>query len=700
MTAFARNLARLLQPQSVAIVGASDKRAISNNAVLPMLRAGLRPHLITPNHATQYGLPTSPSLSAIGYPVDAVLALVNADMSTDLVAEAGQLGCGGVVVVAGGFAEQVGAGVALQDRLAAAARAHDLAVMGPNCSGFVNVAAGVRLFTGGELELRPGGIAVISQSGFLTRSAMTAAYFRQLGVRVAISSGNEAVCGLTDYLAWMVADPQTLVICLVLETVRDPAAFFAVLAATQAAGKPVIALKLGRTARAQDIVQSHTGAIADEAWIYDVALRQAGVLLADDIDAMLDQASLFAQLPRSKWRATRRLAALTTSGGAAALAADLSGAEPVISLPDLPAMQAWVDANVPGSAVANPLDMTGFLVGNGAVVAEMFQRFADCVEVDATVLAWWAGPDDESWARALTVPFAAEAARSDKPAILTTVEQSPIGAWAADLRDSGVAVCGGLRATLRAAGAMARYMDRGYVQDPPLPVPPAVPRPSCKLVATPAGNMLPFVETLALLRAHDIPVAPYVLASAGDPADLARRIAPLGAQLVIKLANLAHRTELGAVRVRVAPQDAAGVVAELQRLARREKLDDTVVIQSFASGLGEAFVGVRTDTHLGPLIVFGLGGVLVEITKRVEGRMLPASARELDAMLDAIGGQTVFAGLRGQAAWDRAALRELVLKFAGFGLACAEWATTIELNPVICSTSGCVAVDAVCMLKA
>ena len=102
----------------------------------------------------------------------------------------------------------------------------------------------------------------------------------------------------------------------------------------------------------------------------------------------------------------------------------------------------------------------------------------------------------------------------------------------------------------------------------------------------------------------------------------------------------------------------------------------------------------------GPLIVFGLGGVLVEITKRVEGRMLPASARELDAMLDAIGGQTVFAGLRGQAAWDRAALRELVLKFAGFGLACAEWATTIELNPVICSTSGCVAVDAVCMLKA
>ena len=175
-------LARLLSPGSIAVVGANEQLAMSNNAVLPMLEAGRTVHLVNPKHDTVYGQPTFPSLTAIGEPVDAVLALVNAARSIETVEEAGALGCGGVVVAAAGFGEAGDDGAALQDALAAAATAGGVAVMGPNCSGFKNVPLGVNLFTGGRLDLPAGGVSVVSQSGFLARAALAAAGDRRLGV--------------------------------------------------------------------------------------------------------------------------------------------------------------------------------------------------------------------------------------------------------------------------------------------------------------------------------------------------------------------------------------------------------------------------------------------------------------------------------------------------------------------------------------
>ena len=163
-------LARLLSPGSIAVVGASETLAMSNNAVRPMLEASRTVHLVNPNRDTVYGQPTFPSLTAIGEPVDAVLALVNAERSIAVVEEAGALGCGGVVVAAAGFGEAGGEGSGLQDKLTAAAVAGGVAVVGPNCSGFKNVPLGVNLFTGGRLDLPAGGVSVVSQSGFLARA--------------------------------------------------------------------------------------------------------------------------------------------------------------------------------------------------------------------------------------------------------------------------------------------------------------------------------------------------------------------------------------------------------------------------------------------------------------------------------------------------------------------------------------------------
>ncbi len=201
-------LARLLAPETIAVVGASEKLGMSNNAVLPMLDAGIDVRLVNPNRDSVYGRPTAPSLSALDEPIDAVLSLVSVERSIGVVAEAAAAGCGGVVVAAGGFGELGEEGKALQARLVDAA-SDGLAIVGPNCSGFMNVGRRVNLFTGGRITLEPGPVAVVSQSGFLLRSVLAAGQQRQLGFGVAVSSGNEAVCGLHDYIDLLAGDPDT-----------------------------------------------------------------------------------------------------------------------------------------------------------------------------------------------------------------------------------------------------------------------------------------------------------------------------------------------------------------------------------------------------------------------------------------------------------------------------------------------------------
>ncbi len=181
-----------------------------------------------------------------------------------------------MVIAAAGFVELGEAGAALQQRLQEIAERTGPAVVGPNCAGFKNVPLSVNLFTGGRLDLACGGVSIVSQSGFLVRSAMAAAQQRQLGVSIAVSSGNEAACDLADYVQVLAVDENTTVICLVIETIRRPEAFFAAVAEARRLGKPVLALKLGRSDRARNIMQSHTGAIADATWVYDLAFREHG----------------------------------------------------------------------------------------------------------------------------------------------------------------------------------------------------------------------------------------------------------------------------------------------------------------------------------------------------------------------------------------------------------------------------------------
>ena len=681
------NLARLLTPETIAVVGASEKLGMSNNAVLPMLEAGLDVAFVNPNRDRVYGHTTVPNLSALGRPVDAVLSVVSAERSIGVVEEAAALDCGGVVVAAGGFAELGDAGRDLQDRLVTAAG--DLAIVGPNCSGFMNVRTRANLFTGGRITLHTGGVSVVSQSGFLLRSTLAAGQQRQLGFGIAVSSGNEAVTGLDDYVELLAHDPDTRVICLVIEKIRDADRFLNAVARARDADKAIIALKLGRTERSREIMRSHTGAIADESWVYDLVLRHAGVLTARDIDEMLDLAQLLAQIPPERRRPVHGVAVMASSGGVAGVAAD-AAVEESIHLPDLHELDAWVRARIPGEGMLNPLDMTGFVMRDPELLRELFAGYAAADAVDALVLCWWAADGDEAWSRMLLEPFAEIAAQASVPLIVSPVESTALGDWTRTFQDRNVVFCRGLRSTYRALDALDRVarapatvLSEAVVPEPSTP--PA-------LVDTPAGRIVPFAQAMGMLEAVGIPIAPFVVLD--EPDDDSSAIDALGERLVVKLADVPHRTELGAVRVDVARADVVSIVRELRAIARAHDAPGAVAVQAMVHGHGEAFAGVLSRTDLGPVVLFGLGGVLVEVAGRVDGRRLPLEPGMAARLIDDVAGAQAFAGLRGQTAWATEPLVAVVDGVAELWRRHGSWLHSADLNPLMVTANGVCAVDA------
>jgi hypothetical protein len=200
---------------------------------------------------------------------------------------------------------------------------------------------------------------------------------------------------------------------------------------------------------------------------------------------------------------------------------------------------------------------------------------------------------------------------------------------------------------------------------------------------------------MALLADHGVAVAPWAVLEGEDPGD---RRGDLGDDLVVKLADVPHRTELGAVRVGVAEADLVATVAELQGIAAASGAPGRVVAQRRVAGAGEAFVGFRSRTDLGPVIVVGLGGVLVETTRKVVGRLAPVTDADVAEMLEELGGDSVFRGLRGSSAWNKEALARAVLGVAELGLRAAPWLDSIDVNPLICDDRSCTAVDALLVM--
>lgn len=688
------DLNRIAHPKTIAVVGVSDTSAYAAGVRATLAESRAEVFFVHPRVDEAFGRPVYRSLTEIGKPIDVVFSATSAKPLVQTAIEGAELGIGGIATLAAGFAEIGGEGVELNEQLIAAARRGGFPIVGPNGVGMINVNEGNWLTMLPRWPARKGGISAVTHSGG-TIEALGSAAARPggPGFNLMFSAGNEPVTDLADYTNFLAEDPLTKVIVLVVEKIRRSEEFFAAAAKALQNDKSIIAVKLGRSAKAQRLAASHTGAIVGDTWTYDVAFRQAGIQLAGDIDEAIDRAQFLERIPTKKWIPVKGLAVLTATGGFAQMAADLAEVEKV-DVPDLSQLEPFIKENIPGGDAANPLDTTVVGLAQPGLWDTILRTYEADPEVDAIVFPSQHGDwDEESGPRAAGI-FAEVAATSDKVFVLAPVGGVP-GRWLEDYEQQNVVISNGPRGFMRGfhtLGAHVRTRKSKRIAPASavaITEPPVGPR-----FPVPEGTMLGFGATMELLQSAGIAVAPYQIVEDAEAA------APdFDGPYVVKLADVAHRTEHNAVRVGVTGEGIRDAIRDLQQIAAEDGLASTIAIQAMVKGHGEAFIGITGGSELGPVVVFGLGGIFVEVFKRVGGRIAPFSeedAVELIAEFDDLG---VLDGHRGKEAWDRESLVATILAASALAASGREWIDSIDINPLIVTADGPVAVDGLALLR-
>lgn len=677
------SLERLIRPRSVAVVGASaDPSKLTGRPVAYLRRHGFEGTIYPVNpRATAIGdLPCFPDVGNLPEAPDAAIVLLGAAGAESAVAALATRGCGGAVVLAGGYGETDASGMERQAALRAAAGS--MRLLGPNTIGMVNLTDHVTLAASGALELEglhAGRIAVVSQSGGILGSLLSRAAERGLGMSKLVATGNEADVDLADCVDFLVDDAATGVIALYVEGLRHPARLRAAAARAADAGKPLVVFKVGRSEFGVRSAVSHTGALAGTDRMYDALFRQLGIIRAESFADLLD---IPAGLVAGRRPAGKRVAVLTSTGGAGTLVADSCGVAGLdVPLPDAAtgAKLAALQPDDPNVAVRNPVDVT--LAGlqpelfRGAIDALLQSPSFDAVVVVAGSSAL-ANP-----ALVTNAAFACQAA-TDKPLLVYVSPHAP--QLLAALNRGGVPA-------FSAPESCASVLAAMQIRSRPTPISTTQPVED----DLPSGA-LDEAESKALFARFGIPSVREVVV------DVGHGLPPesLSGALAVKLLSrdVPHKSDVGGVRLGVAPQDVPAACAAMAQTVRGHGIvAERFLVQEMTSGV-EMILGFHRDPQLGPAVLLGLGGIVAELLDDVAIRLLPVGRVDAEAMIDELKGRKLLAGFRGAAPADTAALADAIVAFAAMAERLGDRLVEAEINPLFVRLDGVRAADGLAVL--
>ena len=731
-------LRAMLEARSVALVGASPRPgSLGARMVAEVARSPAAPamYLVNPKYREIGGVPCHPSLAALPRPVDLVLLGVpDAALAgqVELAARRGDRsavifgGAHGPVPAGGPGSVEPGAGpgttARLRDQIATTARAAGMALCGAGCMGFVNVGYGLRAIGYQEPDPLPAGpVALVSQSGSVFSALLRTG--RPLGYTVAVSSGQELVTTAAQYAAYALGLPQTRVLALVLEAMRDTGALRDVLGAAAVRQIPVVLLTAGRSAAGRALVTAHSGALAgaDGAW---AALADGyGVHRVADLAELTDTLELFAIGRRAPPGPHGGIATVHDSGLERAHIADLAAD---LGVPFGPIGEATVrrlaDVLDPGLEPGNPLDMWGASANAQWQLTESLTALAGDPAVAAVALAVDLVTEFDG-DRSYQLALAEAARRTSKPvAVLASIPSAVDRAVAGELRAAGIPVLEGTRSGLLALGHLLAHGTWPARPQPP-PVNPARrerwaqalragsggaagvrasgPEPGEHGTAGPgpgrygaaggreAAEPLPGIEAFRLLADYGIAVAPTRPADSAAAARAAA--AEIGYPVVLKTAEpgVAHKSDAGGVVLGIG--DAAALDAAYADLAAR--LGPRVLVCATAEPGTELSLGIVTDPDLGPLVVVGAGGVLVEhLADRVVA-LPPVDDGQARRMLSRLRMARLLAGFRGRPPADLGAIAAAITAVSAIACELGASLAALDINPLICGPAGAVAVD-------
>lgn len=685
-------LAAILTPRSVAIVGASDDVARIGGRPLRYLREGgfagpVWP--VNPNRPQVQGLPAFASLAALPAAPDIAILAVPAAATLAAVEDCAARGVRAAVIFSAGFAETGPEGAALQARICDAARAGGLRLLGPNCLGAFNPALGWYGTFSVILDtalVPPGPVAVVSQSGAYGAHLAHLARQRGFGISHWVTTGNEADIDLAEALDWTLRQPETRVVMAYAEGVRDRDSFVAALETARRLEKPVVFMKTGRSAAGAAAAASHTAALAGSDAVFDAVLRQFGAYRAPTTAEQIDIAYACAQ---GRLPAGRRLGIFTMSGGFGIQLADDAEAAGLDVAPMPEAAQAEILRLLPYASPRNPVDATAQAVSDLSLLTASVRLMMDQGGYDLFAGILGTGPGTKTYADPLRQALmAALQGRADSIRALTM--SAPVEAVRRYEAD-GFLVFEDGTALARALGALAGFraaFDRG--------ADPVAPMPAQDLPEGPLSE----AGAKAILARAGIPFPPERLVP--DAQGAARAAEALGGAVVVKICSpdIAHKTEVGGVAVNLAGADAvraaaAAILDRARAQAPGARIEGLLVAPMVAGGV-EVIAGVVRDPVLGPVVMAGLGGVLVEVLRDVSFRAAPFDPDEGHRMLRELRGFALLQGVRGAPPADMDALARLLSDLSRFAFAHRDRVRSIDLNPVrvLPAGQGVLALDA------
>jgi acetate---CoA ligase (ADP-forming) len=666
------DLHRLLHPRSIAVFGGWQAAGVIRRCEEMGFAGEVWP--VHPTRSEVAGRPAYRSVADLPAPPDAAFVAVNRDATVRVVRELATAGAGGAVCYAAGFREAGGRGVALEAELVEAAAG--MPFLGPNCYGLINYLDGALLWFdqhGGRRRER--GVAIVTQSGNVALNVTMQR--RALPIAYVLTLGNQASVGVSHCLDALLDDPRVSAVGLHVEGIDDVAAFDAAARKALAIGKPVVALKAGRSAAGAALALSHTASLAGADTATDALFRRLGVARVGSIPVLLETLKLLHALGPLPGR---ELVTLSCSGGEASLVADAAAGRRVRFRPFEPPEDDRIRATLSELVtLSNPFDYHNFAWGQADKLRATFAAVLGC-GFDLACLVLDLPREDRcdtaDWEVALGAWKAARHATGARAAVLATLPECLPEAVAEPLVADGIAPLTGIEEALQAAEVAA---DIGAAQRRPTPSP---------LLRTQALAGEPV--TLDEWAGKEL-LARFGLPHPGgrrvpDAAAAVAAAEALGYPVVVKAVGpaLAHKSELGAVALGL--RDAASVEAAARRVAG---LGDALLVEPMVQdGVAELIVGVSRDRQLGPCLVVGAGGVLVELLDDLTLLLLPTTEEEVRAAVMGLRTAPLLQGFRGRPAGDLDATVAAALAVARFAEAHAGRLAELDVNPLIVRPAG------------
>ena len=713
-----RDLSPLMNPRSVAVVGASQRtdalpnREPRGNRVIRNLKNFGYPGrivAINPKYREVMDCPCYPDLATIPEPVDCVVLAVPNRFVPDLLEAATDAGVRAAVVFAAGFAETGAEGKNRQARLETLSRERGFLICGPNCYGVLNVFGKAPLFASSiPPGFLAGPVALVSQSGGLSTTIANALMLnRHVGLSHIVSCGNQSGATFEEYFNYFVEDKNTQVVAAFVEGFKQPEKLLAVARKAVECHKPLIVLKGGRSEVSKRAAATHSGSLAGAAEVIDAAFRQGGIVSVRSLNELIDAVSVFSCEKFVKlYVGGRRIGVVSGSGGECTLVSD-AAANVGLEVPELTeATKAQLQQAVADFGnMNNPLDGTGAMYDDPNIFPRLLQGLIDDANIDVVTVNLEANdprPKELKSGNRFAVAIEKAASSSTKPiTCFSSVVGGPVDPEILlPLRAAGVPLMEGAECATSTIQKLAEYYEFQKNRSTPTTT-PTFERLDKKL----SSGIMPAEAAFQLFQHFGIPTAPTLFARSADEAVFAAERVGFPVVLKVESPDITHKSDIGGVALRLANVNAVRTAYERMHTEVAERAPNAklagVIVQRMAAAGVEMILGINRDPLFGPVLLCGLGGILVELLKDIVVGIPPLSFEQAREMIERLRGFPILAGVRGKAAADIDSLCQAIVNVSRLAVTLGDRLAGLDINPLIVLPrgQGVIAVDAVVEIK-